>query len=131
MKLLNRKHLMICAAIGLLSASGVYADDGMIKSLSGFDVNETKPLKNTGITVGAWANAGITYNSTDPDNKFNGPVTFGDRSSEFQLNQLNVPLLPKVINGILADVLILCSVRILYLRKPMVFLPTMSILYNL
>lgn len=66
------------------------ANDGMIKSLTGFDVNEVKPLKDAKITVGAWANAGITYNASAPDTKFNGPVTFADRSSEFQLNQLNL-----------------------------------------
>jgi Putative beta-barrel porin-2, OmpL-like. bbp2 len=87
---LNRKYLMISAAIGsLLSISNVNAD-GMIKSLSGYDVNETKLLKDNGIVVGGWLNGGITYNSTDPDNRFNGPVTFADRASEFQLNQLNL-----------------------------------------
>lgn len=87
---LNRKYLMISAAIGsLLSISNVNAD-GMIKSLSGYDVNETKLLKDNGIVVGGWLNGGITYNSTNPDNRFNGPVTFADRASEFQLNQLNL-----------------------------------------
>jgi hypothetical protein len=47
-------------------------------------------LKNNGIVIGGWGNAGITYNANDPSNGFNGPVTFGDRSSEFQLNQLNL-----------------------------------------
>ncbi|CAH1905913.1 conserved exported hypothetical protein [Candidatus Nitrotoga sp. HW29] len=47
-------------------------------------------LKDNGIEVGGWINAGITYNANNPTDRFNGPVTFADRSKEFQLNQLNV-----------------------------------------
>lgn len=88
--LLNRKYYLISLALSSLFITNVYADDGMVKSLFGYDVNETKPLKDAKVTVGAWANAGVTYNASAPDTKFNGPVTFGDRSSEFQLNQLNL-----------------------------------------
>jgi hypothetical protein len=63
---------------------------GMIKALTKYDINETKFLKDNGITIGLWSNAGITYNAESPDNNFNGPVTFADRSGEFQLNQLNL-----------------------------------------
>jgi hypothetical protein len=52
------------------------------------DPNESLFMKKMGLKVGGWANAGITYNAASPDNNFNGPVTFGDRSGEFQLNQL-------------------------------------------
>ena len=73
---------MFAAASSLLSlgmgAQTVYAADGLIEE-----------IKNYGFTAGAWANAGITYNATDPKDNFNGPVTFADRSAEFQLNQLN------------------------------------------
>ncbi|MFM8333040.1 MAG: porin [Candidatus Methylumidiphilus sp.] len=55
---------------------------------AGLKINDTKFMKQLGVTLGGWAQAGITYNSTSPDNNFNGPVTFGDRSAEFQLNQL-------------------------------------------
>ncbi|WP_243221141.1 porin [Methylobacter sp. S3L5C] len=63
---------------------------GMIAALTKYDINESKFLKNNDITVGGSSNAGITYNANDPSNGFNGPVTFGDRSSEFQMNQLNL-----------------------------------------
>ena len=110
----NRKNpIFFAAASGVLSISiGVnvaYAADeiseidvnakpeqyepepakGMIKGLTGYDINETPFLKDNGITIGLWTNAGITYNAQSPDNNFNGPVTFADRSGEFQLNQLN------------------------------------------
>jgi len=54
------------------------------------DPNESSFMKNLGLKIGGWGNAGITYNAASPDNNFNGPVTFGDRSGEFQLNQLNL-----------------------------------------
>ena len=68
------------------------AAKGMIKALTKYDINETKFLKDNGITIGLWGNAGITYNAESPDNNFNGPVTFADRSGEFQLNQLNLSI---------------------------------------
>ncbi len=93
-KKIYRKKIIFAAATGLLSiaanGTNAYADAAMIRSLTGFDINETKLLKNNAITVGGWANAGITYNAANPANNFNGPVTFGDRSGEFQLNQLNL-----------------------------------------
>ncbi len=55
---------------------------------AGLNINETKFMKDLGVTLGGWTQFGVTYNSTSPDNNFNGPVTFGDRSGEFQLNQL-------------------------------------------
>jgi len=89
----NRKNPMIFAAAGSLlsiTLSMPNANAGMIQDLTNYDINESKLLKDNGIVVGGWANAGITYNATDPESNFNGPVTFGDRSGEFQLNQLNM-----------------------------------------
>ncbi len=90
-------QMLIAAASGLLSLTAVnaFADDlydskGAIQALSGYDVNETSFLKKHGIVVSGIVNAGITYNGNNPTNGFNGPVTFGDRASEFQLNQLNL-----------------------------------------
>jgi len=42
----------------------------------------------SGIEVGGWIDMGYTANADDPANRFNGPVTFNDRSDEFQMNQL-------------------------------------------
>ncbi|PPC89070.1 MAG: hypothetical protein CTY34_12645, partial [Methylobacter sp.] len=63
---------------------------GAIADLTGYNVNESSLLKDHGFVVGGWANAGITYNTADSQDGFNGPVTFNDRDSEFQLNQLNL-----------------------------------------
>ena len=91
----KRKYpMMIAAASGLLSMSmsttPALAAPGAVAALTGFDVNEAALLKDNGITVGGWANAGITYNPNNPSNGFNGPVTFGDLSGTPQLNQLNM-----------------------------------------
>ena len=90
----RKNPIIFAAASGLLSismgASTSFAAPGMVASTTDFDINETSFLKDNGITVGLWGNAGITYNAASPDNNFNGPVTFGDRSGEFQLNQLNL-----------------------------------------
>jgi hypothetical protein len=53
------------------------------------DPNESSFMKNMGLKVGAWLNAGVTYNANNPSNNFNGPVTFGDRQAELQLDQVN------------------------------------------
>jgi hypothetical protein len=54
------------------------------------DPNGSSFMTKAGVKIGGWANGGITYNAAAPANNFNGPVTFGDRSAEFQLNQLNL-----------------------------------------
>ncbi len=89
--------MLIAAASGLLSLTSVnalandfYESKGAVQALTGYDVNETSFLKKHGIVVSGIANAGITYNGNNPSNGFNGPVTFGDSASEFQLNQLNL-----------------------------------------
>jgi hypothetical protein len=94
-QLSKRKHRLFFATAGGLLLTGLgggaaIADPGMVKSLTNFDINEAKIMKDTGIVIGGWANGGITYNAASPSNNFNGPVTFADRSGEFQLNQLNL-----------------------------------------
>jgi hypothetical protein len=44
-------------------------------------------LQNAGITVGGWVEQGITFNSQNPSDKFNGPIATDDRAGEYQLNQ--------------------------------------------
>jgi hypothetical protein len=52
------------------------------------DPNKTAIMQKLGLTFGGWLQTGVTYNAGNPSNGFNGPVTFGDRSAELQLNQL-------------------------------------------
>jgi len=44
-------------------------------------------LQCRGIEVGGWISQGFTWNPDNPANRFNGPVTFNDRSNEYQMNQ--------------------------------------------
>ncbi|MEI6144855.1 MAG: porin [Methylococcales bacterium] len=92
----KRKLPLIIAAGGLLSmtiaTTPAIAAPGAVAALTGYDVNESALLKDNGITVGGWANAGITYNPSNPSNGINGPVTFGDLSGTPQLNQLNLTI---------------------------------------
>lgn len=96
----RNKPMLIAAASGLLSITAInavaddnydlYESKSAVAALTKYDVNETSFLKKNGIVISGIANAGITYNGNEPTNGFNGPVTFGDRASEFQLNQLNL-----------------------------------------
>ena len=45
-------------------------------------------LADKGITMAGWVGQSFTWNTTNPDDKFNGPVTMTDRANEYQLNQL-------------------------------------------
>jgi hypothetical protein len=93
MRSINYKNKIIFAAASSLlsiTVSGTNAYAGMVQELTKYDINEAKLLKDNNIVIGGWANAGITYNAAAPANNFNGPVTFADRSGEFQLNQLNL-----------------------------------------
>lgn len=58
--------------------NNAYASDGLVEELKRFN-----------ITAGAWANGGVTVNTRPSAGNYNGTVTFGDRDSEPQLNQLN------------------------------------------
>ncbi len=82
MKNIKRKNqLMFVAATSILSATMInnaYASDGLVEELKRFN-----------ITAGAWANGGISVNGRNQQGNYNGTVTFGDRDSEPQLNQLN------------------------------------------
>lgn len=80
-------QLTACSAI--LCSSMVQADDkGVVESLTDFNINETKPLKDLGINVGGWVSVGIAGNFDDPRDNVNGPVTFNNRSNEFNAHQL-------------------------------------------
>lgn len=45
-------------------------------------------FQRLGITWGGWLQQGITLNSKDPRDRFNGPVATNDRAGDYQMNQL-------------------------------------------
>ncbi len=73
--------LMLC-----FSAHG----ENMIEALTGKDFNQIDLLKENSINGGGWISMGGTYSTDNPGNHNNSPITFNDRSGEFQLNQLNL-----------------------------------------
>jgi len=79
----------------LLSASVNLYAAGAIESLTSVDINSASFLKDNGIEIGGWIDAGGTYASHSTNSKGNinssngnGAIPFGtDRVNEFQLNQ--------------------------------------------
>ncbi|MEI7995618.1 MAG: porin [Methylococcaceae bacterium] len=64
--------------------------ENLIEAVTGKDFNQIGLLKKHGITGGGWVSMGGTYSTDNPDNHNNLPITFNDRSGDFQLNQLNL-----------------------------------------
>ena len=44
-------------------------------------------LEERNISIRGWIDQGFTWNPDSPANRFNGPVTFNDRSNDYMLNQ--------------------------------------------
>jgi hypothetical protein len=91
------------AVIGLLAAlsSGVTQAGEAAEATGLADYmagkGDAQILKDFGIKWGGWLQSSVTYNGNSNPDKFNGPVTFGDRSSELQVNQLYL-FLQKAVN---------------------------------
>lgn len=52
-----------------------------------FKLFEPEFLKKRDITVGGWTAQSVTFNFDSPNDRFNGPVTWMDRSNQYFLNQ--------------------------------------------
>lgn len=52
-----------------------------------FKLFDSPTLDCWGVDVGGWVAQGYTWNPDRPADRFNGPVTYPDRSNEYQLNQ--------------------------------------------
>lgn len=80
------KALLVLLPMGWAQAETIDETTGLADYIMGS--KEHQPLKDYGITWGGWVNAGVTANANNPADGFNGPVTFGDRDGELQMNQL-------------------------------------------
>lgn len=65
---------------------------GLLQALPGGGPNALGFMKESRLTLGGWLDGGVTYNPSNPSDRFNGTVTFNDRNSEPQLNQIYVYL---------------------------------------
>jgi hypothetical protein len=72
------------ALFGAVAPEQAQADQGLLSEAL-FGASEETPF----IDVKGWLSQGITFNTTS-SSSFNGPVTFNDRSGEYQLNQLSL-----------------------------------------
>jgi len=63
---------------------------GLIQGLTGVNPNDLDLLKARSIRVGGAIGAGITYNPASPTDRSNFPMTFNDRSNEFQFNRFRL-----------------------------------------
>lgn len=77
--------LASAVAVGSVHAGEAADSAGLADYMAG--KGDAQFLKDYGIKWGGWLNSSVTYNSNSAPDKFNGPVTFGDRASELQLNQ--------------------------------------------
>lgn len=53
----------------------------------GWKLPQPSILKKYGIDMGGWVEQGISFNSVNPGDRFNGPDGCNDRNCEYQLNQ--------------------------------------------
>lgn len=83
------KPVLLAVFVCHFCSNAFAQDDGALKFFTEKDLNQLAVLKENGISVGGWLSMGGTYSTDDPSNHNDFPVTFNDRTSEFQLNQLN------------------------------------------
>jgi hypothetical protein len=79
--------LTLCSA-ALFSTLAQADDQGAVKSLTGFSINETAFMKDLGLNAGGWVSAGVAGNPDSPQSRTNGPVTFNNRANEFNMHEL-------------------------------------------
>ncbi|WP_347989215.1 porin [Methylomonas sp. AM2-LC] len=95
-KSVSSKQLNSACAAGLLlftatsaCADGDWKNASGLMEASGYNINELNFFKNNNLKMGGWLETSISANDNARHDGFNGPVTFQDRTSELQLNQLN------------------------------------------
>jgi len=67
-------------------------DDSALSALTGHEFSQSQFFKEHHLNIDGWLSMGGTYLTSNPDSHSNAPITFNDRSGEFQLNQLNLSL---------------------------------------
>ncbi|MBI0420054.1 MAG: porin, partial [Nitrosospira sp.] len=86
--------LLSIGMTGAQAAMKTPQSNGMLNSLI-----MPKVFKDNRIEIGGWMNGGATFNPSHSTYGYNGPVTFGDRANQAQLNQFNIFLKRDVVNS--------------------------------
>lgn len=89
------RRWLVTTSVALMATgtADLHAAQKDISETTGFldwaniDPNQTTFMKDLGLTIGGWLQVGVSNNFNNSPGKFNGPVTFGDRTGELQLNQ--------------------------------------------
>ncbi|WP_082411522.1 porin [Methylogaea oryzae] len=74
-----------------------WTDASGLAEVLGVNVNEAKFMKDWNLKFGGWLNSSVSANFHSSPDKYNGPVTFNDRTGELQMNQLYL-YLQKAVN---------------------------------
>jgi hypothetical protein len=82
--------LLLLGLPALTNAAEAGQAAGLYQAMTGDSLDQLPGLRALDLVVGGWMSAGVTYNNYSPADHSNGTVTFNDRSSEFQLDQLNL-----------------------------------------
>lgn len=100
-----RYLLWVCGAlIANPIASADNAPSGLLAELSGKDAAGLTHLNDYNLNLGGWATTGVNYNTANPSDRSNGPMSMTDRNSEFNLYQLNLFLEKAISKGQTWDV---------------------------
>lgn len=63
---------------------------GLVEAVTGYDINNFDFMQAAKLRAGGAIVAGITYNPASPTDRSNYPITFNDRSNEFQFNRFRL-----------------------------------------
>ncbi|NOS89517.1 MAG: porin [Methylococcaceae bacterium] len=66
------------------------AANGLLEAVSGYNINNSDFMTAAKLKAGGAIVAGITYNPAAPTDRSNYPLTFNDRSNEFQFNRFRL-----------------------------------------
>lgn len=78
--------------------------DGLISEISGEDVSSWLGLQPYGVVMGGWAAGGYNYNTENPQQGNNGPVSMTDQSGAVNLYQMDFFIEKAIAKGVAWDI---------------------------
>lgn len=84
---ISLKVILIQQLFVAAEASSLANASGLFELFPEHNPNQWSLFEQMELNWGGWLNAGVTYNTNQPNDRFNGTLGFSDRSDELQLNQ--------------------------------------------
>lgn len=82
---------MLLLGLSIFGSDSTVAQDNtdshLFSLIPKLDPNQSRIFQQWNLHLQGWLNAGVTINPDQPEDNFNGPVSFSDRVDELQLNQ--------------------------------------------